>query len=71
MPASNGDFSGVAKNSFYVENGEIKYAITETMITSNLKDMFNNIEEISIETLNTGESVTPWMKIRGVTISGN
>ncbi|WP_346847436.1 metallopeptidase TldD-related protein [uncultured Clostridium sp.] len=71
MPASNGDFSGVAKNSFYVENGEIKYAITETMITSNLKDMFNNIEEISIETLNTGESVTPWMKIKDVTISGN
>ncbi|WP_346899300.1 metallopeptidase TldD-related protein [Clostridium sp. UBA7503] len=71
MPSSNGDFSGVAKNSFYVENGEIKYAITETMITSNLKDMFNNIEEISIETLNTGESITPWMKIKGVTISGN
>ncbi|WP_346889605.1 metallopeptidase TldD-related protein [Clostridium sp. UBA1056] len=71
MPASNGDFSGVAKNSFYVENGEIKYAITETMITSNLKDMFNNIEEISIETLNTGSSITPWMKIEGVTISGN
>lgn len=70
-PASNGDFSGVAKNSFYVENGEIKYAITETMITSNLKDMFNNIEEISIETLNTGSSITPWMKIKGVTISGN
>lgn len=71
MPSSNGDFSGVAKNSFYVENGEIKYAITETMITSNLRDMFNNREEISIETLNTGESITPWMKINGVTISGN
>ncbi|WP_346935559.1 metallopeptidase TldD-related protein [Clostridium sp.] len=71
MPASNGDFSGVAKNSFYVENGEVKYAITETMITSNLKDMFNNIEEVSIETLNTGDSIAPWMKIKGVTISGN
>jgi len=71
MPASNGDFSGVAKNSFYVENGEIKHAITETMITSNLKDMFNNIEAISIETLNTGDSIAPWMKIKGVTISGN
>jgi len=33
--------------------------------------MFNNIEEISIETLNTGDSITPWMKIKGVTISGN
>jgi len=71
MPASNGDFSGVAKNSFYVEGGKIRYAITETMITSNLKDMFNNIEEISKETLNTGDSIAPWMKIKDVTISGN
>ncbi len=71
MPAPNGDFAGVAKNSFYVENGEIKYAITETMISSNLYDMFNNIEAISKETLNTGSSITPWMKINGVNISGN
>ncbi|MEG2290181.1 MAG: metallopeptidase TldD-related protein [Clostridium sp.] len=71
MPAANGDFSGIAKNSFYVENGEIKYAITETMITSNLNHIFNNIEAISIETLNTGDSITPWMKIKDVNISGN
>ena len=30
-PSDNGDFSGVAKNSYYIENGEIKYPISETM----------------------------------------
>ena len=31
-PSENGDFSGVAKNSYYIEDGEIKYPIKETMI---------------------------------------
>lgn len=69
-PANNGDFAGVAKNSFYVENGEIKYALAETMISSNLYDMFNNIEDISIETINSGSAILPWIKVNGVNISG-
>lgn len=69
-PANNGDFAGVAKNSFYVEDGEIKYALSETMISSNLYDMFNNIEDISIETINSGSTIVPWIKVNGVNISG-
>lgn len=69
-PANNGDFSGVAKNSFYVENGEVKYPISETMITSNLYDLFNNIDDISVEVINTGNSILPWIKVSGVNISG-
>lgn len=68
-PANNGDFNGVAKNSFYIENGEIKYALSETMISSNLYDMFNNIEVISKETVNSGSSILPWIKVNGVNIS--
>lgn len=70
QPANNGDFSGVAKNSFYVENGQVKYPISETMITSNLYDMFNNIDDISVEVINSGSSILPWIKVRGVNISG-
>lgn len=69
-PANNGDFSGVAKNSFYVENGQIKYPISETMITSNLYDMLNNIDDISVEVINSGSSILPWIKVSGVNISG-
>jgi len=69
-PNANGDFSGVAKNSFYVENGEIKQAITETMISGNLIDMFNNIVDVSKETVNFGASIVPWIKCTGVIVSG-
>lgn len=69
-PASNGDFSGVAKNSYYVQGGEIKFPLKETMISGNLYEMFNSIEEISKEVLKLGYAVVPWVKVSGVTISG-
>ncbi|WBW98992.1 TldD/PmbA family protein [Oceanirhabdus sp. W0125-5] len=69
-PNSNGDFSGVAKNSFYIENGEIKHAITETMVSGNLYDLFNDIVDISSERVNFGSSILPWVQAKGVTISG-
>lgn len=69
-PAANGDFSGVAKNSYYIENGEIKYPVSETMITANLYKMFNDIKDISKETIDFGNSILPWVCISDVTISG-
>lgn len=70
MPAANGDFSGVAKNSFYIENGEIKRAVNETMINGNIYEMFRNITEISADRINLGDSIYPWIAIKGVNISG-
>ena len=68
-PSDNGDFSGVAKNSYYIENGKIKYPISETMISGNICEMFNNIISISKETIDFGNSIYPWIKFDGVTIS--
>ena len=69
-PSSNGDFSGVAKNSYYIENGEIKYPVSETMVAGNLKEMLKAVSGISKERVNNGTSVTPWIAFSGVTISG-
>jgi PmbA protein len=69
-PSQNGDFSGVAKNSFYIENGEIKYPIIETMVSGNIVQMLNNIEQISKERNNDGFQCLPWIKFNGITISG-
>lgn len=69
-PSSNGDFSGVAKNSYYIENGEIKYPISETMISGNLYQLFNNIIDISSERINFGDCLLPWISAAGFTISG-
>jgi len=68
-PANNGDFSGVAKNSYYIENGEIQYPITETMVSGNLKEMFENLYEISSDQINNGSNLLPWIAFDGLTIS--
>lgn len=70
QPGSNGEFSGVAKNSFLVEDGEIKGAVTETMINGNLADMLKNIISISKETVEDGTSVLPYIAVDGIVIAG-
>ena len=69
-PSDNGDFSGVAKNSYYVEDGEIQFPITETMVSGNLVEMMMNIKQISEERINSGYHNYPWIKFDGLTVSG-
>ena len=69
-PAGNGDFSGVAKNSFLIENGKITTPVSETMISGNLAEMLKNITDISKETAEDGSCVLPWIAFDGVTVSG-
>jgi PmbA protein len=69
-PSDNGDFSGVAKNSYYIENGKIKYPLSETMISGNLVEMLKNIKNISKERINFGEAIFPWILFEGLVISG-
>ena len=69
-PSANGEFSGVAKNSFLVEDGEIKGAVTETMINGNLGDMFNHLVSISKETIANGQMVLPYFCVDGIVVSG-
>jgi PmbA protein len=68
-PSDKGDFSGVAKNSFYVESGALAYPISETMISGNLADLLMNITAVSIETIDFGSSHYPWIKVSGIGIS--
>lgn len=68
-PAENGDISGVAKNSYYIENGQIQYPLGETMVSGNLLSMIQNIKDLSSEVLNSGSSELPWIKIGGVGVS--
>ena len=69
-PGANGEFSGVAKNSFYVENGKIVGAVTETMINGNLEQVFKNVIAVSKEQVCDGSSVLPWLACGGIVISG-
>jgi PmbA protein len=68
-PNDRGDFSGIAKNSYYVEDGKIQYPISETMVSGNLVELLMNVEAVSIERLNFGGSATPWVKVSGIGVS--
>ncbi len=70
QPGANGEFSGVAKNSFLIENGEVKGAVSETMISGNLVGCLNKLVDISKETEAAGYAVLPYMAVDGITISG-
>lgn len=63
------DFSGVAKNSFYVEDGVIRHPIAETMISGNFGDLLHSIRGIGSEAVNFGGRSFPALAAGGVTIS--
>ena len=69
-PGTNGEFSGVAKNAFLIENGRISGAVSEVMINGNLGQIFGNISAISRETVCDGGSVLPYMAFPHVVVSG-
>ena len=69
MPAKNGDFSAVAKNSYYVKDGVIQYPLGETMITGNMAAILQSINMVSRERVDNGSAVRPWVKAAGVIIS--
>ena len=68
-PGPSGDVSGVAKNSFLIENGAVKCALKETMVSFNVLDIIAKIE-ISKELCINGMKVLPWCCFDGITISG-
>jgi PmbA protein len=69
-PGADGGFAGVAKNSFYIEDGQIKYPMSETMISGNLYEILKNIKSISKDRVNYGSAILPWVHTTGTTISG-
>ncbi len=70
QPGTNGEFSGVAKNSFLIEGGKIAGAVTETMINGNLGAVFATAFAVSREVGCDGSTVLPYMAASGVIISG-
>jgi PmbA protein len=69
-PSPAGDLSGVAKNSFLIENGQITKPLSEVMISGNLGNMLRDTVAISQERESSGYWLLPWIRVKGVTISG-
>ena len=68
-PASNGDFSGVIKNSFAISDGRVGTALSEVMISGNVAQMLRDIVAVSRERLDTGAFRLPWLRIANLHFS--
>lgn len=69
MPAANGDFSGVIKNSFRIDGGEMGPALSETMIAGNMAQMLRDIVAVSREAIDGGALRLPWIRIANLHFS--
>ena len=64
-----GDYSRGAAG-FWVENGEIQYAVEEITIAGNLRDMFMNIEAVGSDVDTRGNTRCGSVLIGGMTVAG-
>jgi PmbA protein len=69
-PSENGDFSGVAKNSYLIEDGRVVRPVSETMIAGNAARLFEAVRAVSRERKEYGSFVAPWILSGGVSVSG-
>jgi PmbA protein len=68
-PSANGDFSGVIKNSFAVRDGEVGHALSETMISGNVAQMLRDVSAVSVQRIDMGDTVLPWLRVEGLHFS--
>lgn len=68
-PAANGNFSGLIKNSFLIEGGEVGPALAETMINGNMAQMLLDILAVSRETQDGAGLRLPWLRIGNLNFS--
>jgi PmbA protein len=69
MPAANGNFSGVIKNSFAIHGGEVGHALAETMIAGNMAQMLRDVVAVSREAIDSGATRLPWIRIANLHFS--
>jgi PmbA protein len=62
------EFSGAARNSFYIESGKIVCALDNVMVSGNLRRLLQNVSGVSKETVHSGTAVFPYLAATGVTI---
>jgi PmbA protein len=68
-PNDKGDFAGTAKNSYYIEKGEVRYPVSETMVSGNLDRLLNDVVATSAERADFGRRIFPWVRASGVVVS--
>lgn len=68
----SGVFSGVAKNSWWVDGGKYSHPVKEVMISGNLFDLLKNVVAVGSEIIRqSGSFDSPYILIDGVSVTSN
>ncbi|MEE8636774.1 MAG: metallopeptidase TldD-related protein, partial [Dehalococcoidia bacterium] len=65
----SGNFSGVVKGGFLIEEGKLTRPLIETMISGNLFEILAKVSGLSCETERISTLVTPHIRIEDVSIT--
>lgn len=65
----SGDFSGVVKGGFLIEDGILKRPVIETMIAGNIFDLLNQISGLSQERKKVSSLLIPFCRIEDVSVT--
>jgi PmbA protein len=65
----SGEFSGVVKGGFLIEDGKLSRPIIETLISGNVFDLLPNISGLSKETKRVMSVVSPHIRIEDVSVT--
>jgi PmbA protein len=68
-PAS-GEFSGVVKGGFLIENGRLSRPLIETLVSGNLFEMLPKVSGLSRETESLGSVIAPYVRVEEMAITG-
>lgn len=66
----SGDFSGVVKGGWLIENGELVKPVTETMMAGNIFELLKKASAISKERRKVLNFIMPYVRIDDVSITG-
>ncbi|MCL5009526.1 MAG: TldD/PmbA family protein [Candidatus Parvarchaeota archaeon] len=67
---STGDLSAMVSEGYYVENGQKKYPLKETVVGINMLNMMKNVVGVGSKSVGLGGIFSPAMLVSGVQISG-
>lgn len=65
----SGDFSGVVKGGFLIENGGKKHPVKETLIAGNVFERINNIQAVSEERKTVGTFILPYLCVGNIPVT--
>jgi PmbA protein len=67
---TSGHFSGVAKNSWWVENGQRSHPLKEVMVSGNLFDVLKNVRLVGAQSYQQmGNFQSPYILVDGISVT--